>query len=372
VPTIALRIAPLLLGLLAQPEAGADGPNAGTVIVDSLDAFVADNPAAIIAESFHRGEQVRVLEQNKKTGWLTVAPAASAFAWIERDAVDENGGHAQVSVPTAVTRIGIAGARLAGPQGPALERGAEVCLLDRPTLTLPGPSGTAIVWLAIAPPERSVRYVQVEGVQLARPASAPIESPRETRAAFLEDVQDGASSLPPELAAEVARVEAEHRAAMSGPVDTWRLEPIRSRLEFLLKKAMTPEAVATIQGKLNVLEKHDAIARSARSFRTVLESSRRRDQRAARAAKKLSDVDLPQNEPFALQGLLQPSSRQIEGRRVFALIGSQGAPIAYLDVPPGLDVHRMLAKQVGVHGSTRYSETLRARLITVRDLEPLE
>jgi hypothetical protein len=365
VPTIALTLTLLLLGFMGQPEEG-------TVIVDTLDAFVTNDPSAIIAERFSRGESVRVLEQKSKAGWLTVAPAASAFAWIERDAVREDQGQARVTVPRAVTRIGIAGARVAGPPGPSLEQDAEVRLLDRPALTLPGPSGTAIVWLAIAPPADSVRYVQAEGVRLTKPVYPTIESPKETRVAFEEDASQEASSLPPELAAEIARVEAEHHAAISGPVDTWRLEPVRSRLEFLLKKASTPEAVAAIQARLNVVEKHDAIAQSARSFKTVLESSRRRDQRAVRAAKKLADVDLPEHEPFVVQGLLQPSSRQVEGRRVFSIIGSQGAPVAYLDVPPGLDVHRMLAKQVGVHGSVRFNESLRSRLITVRDVEPLE
>ena len=365
-PTIVLSAALLLLGLPAPPVEG-------TVVAEALDAFVADDPSAIIAEQFRRGERVRVLDPPAKTGWLAVAPAASAFAWIERDAVREDGPvRARVVAPRARTRVGITGARLAGPPGPVLKQGAEVRLLSRPALRLPGPSGTTIVWLAIAPPEASVRYVLADGVQVARPDSSTGETPREIRAGFQEEAPDGTDALPPGLAADVARVEAEHKAAISGPVDTWRLEPVKGRLQFLLEKATTPAARRAIQARILVVERHDAIARSARSFRAVLESSRRRDQRAAGAARALAAVDLPEQEPYAIQGLLQPSSRQVEGRRVFALIGSQGAPIAYLDVPAGLDVRPMLAKQVGVHGATRYSETLRARLITVRDVEPLE
>ncbi len=373
-PTIALRMV-LLFGLMGPPGAGADGPGVaeGTVIADSLDAFVTAEPSAIVAEQFQRGEAVRVLNQNKSTGWLTVDPAASAFAWIERDAVhDEGAGRARVIAPRAATRIGIEGAHIVGPIGPTLDRDAEVRLLDRPALSLPGRSGTTIVWVAIAPPARSVRYVTADGVRIVSPASTVVEPPQETRAAFQEEVHGGTTSMPPDLAAEVARVDAEHRAAISGPVDTWRLEPVRGRLEFLLKKAPTPEAARMIQAKIDAVAKHGAIAQSARSFQTVLEASRRRDERAARAARKLAEVDLPAHEPYVIQGLLQSSSRQVEGRRVFAVIGSQGAPIGYLDVPPGLDIHRMVAKQVGVHGSTRYNETLRARLITVRDVEPLE
>jgi hypothetical protein len=72
------------------------------------------------------------------------------------------------------------------------------------------------------------------------------------------------------------------------------------------------------------------------------------------------------------EGLVQPSSRQVEGRRVYALIGSEGSPIAYLDIPAGMDARPLVAKRVGVRGAVRHDETLGSKLIAVRDLESLE
>ena len=64
--------------------------------------------------------------------------------------------------------------------------------------------------------------------------------------------------------------------------------------------------------------------------------------------------------------------RQVDGRRVYALIGPEGVPVAYLDIPAGLDARPVLAKRVGVRGSVSYDEHLGSRLIAVRDLEALE
>ncbi|MFO0951284.1 MAG: hypothetical protein U0835_09050 [Isosphaeraceae bacterium] len=100
--------------------------------------------------------------------------------------------------------------------------------------------------------------------------------------------------------------------------------------------------------------------------------SRRRDGVIDSVKKRLAHVEASGRPPFAAEGLLQPSSRQVEGRRVYALIGPEGNAVAYLDVPPGLDARPMLSKRVGARGSTRYEESLRAKLVTVRELEPLE
>jgi hypothetical protein len=54
------------------------------------------------------------------------------------------------------------------------------------------------------------------------------------------------------------------------------------------------------------------------------------------------------------------------------LIANDGSTIAYLDVPPGLDLSRLVARRVGVRGEPHFNEELGARLITVRDVEMIE
>ncbi len=71
-------------------------------------------------------------------------------------------------------------------------------------------------------------------------------------------------------------------------------------------------------------------------------------------------------------GFMQPSSQNIDGRKLFVLIGKDGGTVAYLDIPPGLDPDPGLSRKVGVKGVAHYNEELHSRLITVRDLEPIE
>jgi hypothetical protein len=54
------------------------------------------------------------------------------------------------------------------------------------------------------------------------------------------------------------------------------------------------------------------------------------------------------------------------------LIGSDGSTLAYLDIPPGLDIDPLLAQRVGVRGDPHFNEDLGTRLITVRDVETMD
>ncbi len=62
----------------------------------------------------------------------------------------------------------------------------------------------------------------------------------------------------------------------------------------------------------------------------------------------------------------------VDGHKVYVLIGKDGATLAYLDVPPGLDIEPMIAHRVGVRGEPHYNEGLGTRVITVRDVENVE
>ena len=178
--------------------------------------------------------------------------------------------------------------------------------------------------------------------------------------------------VPLEIAEEVKRIETEHRATLNGPVETWRLEPVRHRYEFLLKRASSAAAKDAIERRLAVVARHEEMVRSARTFEMILESSRRRDKQVATTRRTLAELEKPKSRPYAAVGMIQPSSRQVDGHRVFALIGTQGRAIAYLDLPPGLDATPVMSKRVGVRGSVHFDDNLGAKLIAVRDLEPLE
>jgi hypothetical protein len=258
-----------------------------------------------------------------------------------------------------------------GPPRGTLKRGELVRLLDRPPLR----TGER-TWLAIGPPANDVRYVSRDGVSkpgltAEQPVPAPATS-RETRASFVESPPVALDRLPPGVGAEIAQIEAEHRAALSGPVESWELEPVKRRYEALLKRADDPSSRDAVQARLDLVARQAEIARSARTIQTILERSRRRDRDVASARRNLDEMERPQRRPYVAEGLVQPSSRQVEGRRIYVLVGPEGVPVAYLDIPPGLDARPVLSKRVGVRGSVRYNEALGSRLIAVRDLEALE
>ena len=178
--------------------------------------------------------------------------------------------------------------------------------------------------------------------------------------------------FPAAVADAIARIDAGHRAVVRGPVEGWQLAPIRAGYEALARSANDPVVTSAVQARLDVVARHEAVARSARSVQTLLDKSRRRDAEVESARRSVARASRPQSRPFAAKGLLQPSSREVDGRRVFALVGAEGSTLAYLDVPPGLDTGRVLTRRVGVRGSVRFNESLGARVIAVRDLEPLE
>ncbi len=180
------------------------------------------------------------------------------------------------------------------------------------------------------------------------------------------------SAFPPEIVEEVKRIEAEHRAAVSGPVESWNLEPIRQRYEFLLKSVSSLDIVSTLRSRIAIVARHEEISRSARTFASILEKSRRRDQQIAANRRRLADLEKPERRPYLAEGLIQASSRQVDGHRVFALIGPEGRPVAYLDIPPGLDARPVLSKRVGVRGTIHFDENFGAQLIAVRDIDALE
>ncbi|WP_435017704.1 hypothetical protein TA3x_005323 [Tundrisphaera sp. TA3] len=116
----------------------------------------------------------------------------------------------------------------------------------------------------------------------------------------------------------------------------------------------------------------DPIADAALRFEAATARSRRRDHEVDEIRARLMKARVATDLGYDARGYLQASSRQVDGQKVHALIGPQGVPVAYLDIPPGIPTARLLARRVGVRGSIRFNESLGARLIKVRDLEPLD
>ena len=179
--------------------------------------------------------------------------------------------------------------------------------------------------------------------------------------------------LPTGAMAEIGRVDAMHRAILAEqPIEQWRLDAVRSGYQEILKRWGDNRAVEeALRLRLARVTRHEQAAAAAREFQEVLARSRSRDAQVAQLQQRLAAVDRQRTLTYRAIGLVQPSSRVVDGRKLFSLIGPDGKTIAYLDLPPGLDVEALGTRRVGVRGAVHYNPDLGTRLITVRDLEPV-
>jgi hypothetical protein len=361
------RLIALALGLLGPSGPGLGSPAVAEVAVDGLDVFDEADDRSFAAQRLRRGDRVTIVE-DRGDGWLAIEPPPGSLGWIEQGAIREapGGTGAKVIVPRAVVRSGHPDARMPGPPRLILNQGATVLLLDRPPLKL-GRGTSVRTWRAIGPTSGEVRHVRAEGV--TRPSAEPA---REVRAAYAPPPPVPTDGLSADVAEEITRIEASHRALLRAPIEQWRLDPIRQRYQALLRRVSDSASGNAIRARLDQVGRQEEAARAAQAFQAALDRSRRRDQEVAQFLRRVAQSEEGAERPYDAEGLVQPSSRAVDGQKVFALIGPEGTTLAYLDIPPGLDARPLVARRVGVRGVVHYDENLRARLISVRDLEPLD
>ena len=359
-----LQVFALLLGLLGTTA---------EVTAESLDVYDQPGGAAIRTGRIRRGDRV-VVRGDEGGGWLAIAPPHGSFDWIEEDSLEETGGgRARIVGEKAAVRAGSLGARLPGPPGITLNQGATVRLLERKPLAI-RQGGTTRTWRAIEPPAGDVRYIRDEGVDrgLMPPATDPI-SPQVRRAArtIVAPVEE-LPTAPFRAGTALGRIDDRHRAVLGGPVESWRLDLIAEEYQALLNVETDPATRAAIQARLDQIDRQERLAKDARAFRALVERSRRRDAELSTLRARLAPPPGEGPNTYDARGLLQPSSKEIDGQRVYALIGADGETSAYLDFPPGLSASPMVGHRVGVRGLAHFDESLNTRLFLVRDLDLLD
>lgn len=378
----------LLLSMLALGTRPAHGGTRLEVTAARLEVFGGPTDAALSTGWLKRGGLVAVVGE-EPGGWVAIVPPRGSFSWIAADAIQTDGrGQGRVVAESTPVRPGSKGARMPGSPQTGLRRGDRVVLLDRPELVL-RQSGKPRTFVAIEPTLEEVRYVRAEGLDTirtegVRTVAAPGPSPpiRQATGAPEPEVQISRefadagpildeSGLPASLANRLARIEQDHRAILRQPIETWRLGAIRQSYEALLKGAIDPAAQAAVLARLDRVNRQEAVAETSATMEAVLGRSRSRDVELAEARERALPANRRQAPSHDAEGLLQISSKQANGERVFALIAASGETAAYLRLPPGLSPEPYLTKRIGVRGIVRYDETLRARVITVHELERL-
>jgi hypothetical protein len=390
-------------------EAARDDSDDVEVTVSKLTVYDQPSATAYRTGSLKQGDRLKV-RKGVADGWLAIDPPSSAICWIDGSALDfgsdvnSSGSHvldredSKAAIPTrswvvanqARLRSGHPAARLPGPPCGSLSKGTMVHLVDRPPIKF-GRGTASTTWYAILPPTGVIRYIRADGTKaVARDPSATAE-----RLAAYAPTQDGAPSveklsppnpppenragrvaldLPPDIAADIAKVDDMHRTILTDqPIDQWRFDTVRARYQAILKRGSgNPSVEEAIRSRLARLTRHEQAAEAARTIQTILARSHRRDSKVAAAERRQTTPGPERPRSYSAEGLVKPSARMVEGRRLYSLIGANGMTVAYLDVPPGLDIEPLMTRRIGVRGTSHYNEDLGARLITVRDVEPLE
>lgn len=389
-----LWIAIVLLGGLAAD----DRPRPAWVAVDQAELFVEPDEASATTNRLRKGRRLEVVREGPG-GWLAVEPPPGSFSWVDRDAIEDLGdGRARVVRERAAVRPGVEGASLPAGLWTIVPRGGELELLDLAPLVLRQADGTRRVLYAVRPPPGELRHIRSEDVTRVDPralgeeGAAPdpdlIPAPIRGRRRLASGPGARVPSIDPDFLAvgpparelglarwfdeELARVEARHRAVLAAPLDSWSLESVRGEYEALAARAAGATEREAVALRMRQLERQRAAARAARRLAELAASTRRRDEELAAIGHRLGELATGATAAYEAEGLLQPTSELVDGRRAYVLVGDDGRTETYLLAPPGLDLSRYVAARVGVRGDSRFHDVRKARVITVREIEPLD
>jgi hypothetical protein len=211
---------------------------------------------------------------------------------------------------------------------------------------------------------------------LLAPTDAQPHYTAATRYGSSEDQDPAREKLSPAIASELMSIEAMRQAIVSRePVERWRFESVRARYQTMLRRSPNdPVIEEAVRIGVARVARHEQTAEAARTIQAILVQSHRRDHVIADLERQLRSAAprAARSRAYRAVGFMQPSAQKVEGRKLFVLIGKNGATVAYLDIPPGLDPNPVLASRVGVRGIAHYNEELHSPLITVRNLEAIE
>jgi hypothetical protein len=214
-----------------------------------------------------------------------------------------------------------------------------------------------------------VIFGQVDAQTVKQPASTSVISP--VGGGTASTAQNDSAPV----AAEIKTVDAMRRSMrLNESVSHWQFGAIRSKYESLLARAKANgdhAAEEVISARLAQVARDERSAEAARTIESILGESHRRDQEVAAAERQVAAAARSHARAFSARGYVQASTETLDGHKLYILIANDGSTIAYLDVPPGLDIDPLLTKRIGVRGEPHFNEDLGARLITVRDVEKL-
>jgi hypothetical protein len=377
----------LAICLLVASDSPSEPIGSALVVTENLEMFASPRFDGYSTGRLRKGESV-VAYRAKDNGWAEIDPPPGSVSWMDEADLAKNGdGTYQVVAEKALIRPGRAGAKLPGPPRAQLRQGAVVRAMNLEPIAMTQGDDSR-VWVAIEPPPGERRYVRSDGLSIRGPGSDASEpalaSPVRRASRFGGSALNFDPALaavappsakwepPPNLAADLKRIEDRHRRILMQPAARWSLDSILADYRALHAQAPDPATQAALAARMDHVNRQIAFARAVGAFESQLQKSRDRDRQLAEIANRLKTTAAGLNEGYDAEGVLQNSARSLDGERLAVLIGAEGTPIGYLRVPPALAIKPYIGRRVGVRGQLHYEESLRSRLIDVQDLEPID
>ena len=236
-------------------------------------------------------------------------------------------------------------------------------------------------WLAIEPPADAFDWVDASAIRVEGEARGRVSADRAPVRSGADGARMPGPPRPPLPRGAVVRLLDRPPLTIGegAKARTWRaIAPPEGEVRYVRPEGIRLDPIATsktedprvqpAQSDRGGGESSDAVAR----FEEALRRSRAIDAQVEESRRKLSLARTITERGYDAKGMLQASARKVDGMKVHSLIGPEGVPIAYLSIPPGISASRLLTRKVGVRGEVHFNEALGARLITVRDLDPLD
>jgi hypothetical protein len=376
----------------------ADSPHAAWVSVESTDVLVEPEDAAYSTGRLARSRKVTV-RRSGPDGWVTISPPEGSFSFVEESDLEDLGdGRARILVSFASVRPGREGAKMPGPPGVTLRQGALVRLFDRRPLVVRDKSAVS-TYVAIHPPPQEVRFLRADTVtDVNEPADSQLTGPRLERLAstpskpalgatekepphelgpidpsfFSASPYRAESGVSSDFSQALAKIVSRHQTELRKPIDRWDLAPIEQAYVDLKKTGVESGDRPAIERRLQIVRHQKDAATSASRLSKLVDTSRARDRQIADLQRSAVESTGEIVGDYDVTGLLQSSSKMVDGHRVYSLLGDDGKVVAYVSIPPGLAIQPLLSHRVGIRGEGRFEESLRTRLILVRDVELLK
>jgi hypothetical protein len=376
-----------------------------------------------------RGDKV-IVHRHDLGGWYMIAPPPGSFSWVPAKYVRKlDDQHGVISRDKVAVRVGSHESDIHELYQRVLVKDDEVRILGEKMLRDDASDRPGELWYRIAPPPNEWRWIPGQAVvpltassspraqghdpfvapevdsrsrgtpqrpgdeptfeqpQVATPTreyssgdlgfGAPPETARESRPLVRKGGKAGTAApenkRATDLYADLDRLDTRFQAILDGPILDWDFDQLERDYIALRAASETQNLSRMVDSRLdritNYRKAHDEEVEIVR----IREETTRRDQELAELQRKQESM-LVSARPAKYDGagIIARAALNRRGAPRYALLNPKGRVLAYLVPASGVDLERWVGRAVGVTGPRFPNSELRADVITVNRLTPVQ